>query len=107
MIPLIGTGKVQMMGKMRIVKDYPVIPDISPGIQGSAAYKLLRPDQKAQLKYALADVARKYNCRPEECRWAFGKGPRGREPLKIWPPKKPIELGLIGRIKKRIKHGRK
>ena len=90
MIPLLGTGKVKMMGAMRrVTLNAPVIPEISPDIQGLRAYELLSEEQKGMLMYALCDAAKLHNCRPYELRWAFGKGPKA--PLKIWKPE-TIEL---------------
>jgi hypothetical protein len=89
MIPLIGTGKVKHMGMMRrVTMSGPIVPEISPGIQGMGAYDLLTDEQKGLLRYALKDAAKCYKCDWKELRWSFGAKKGGVAPLRIWKPVK-------------------
>lgn len=101
MIPLIGLNKFLRAGMMSRVKlNEPVIPEISPDIQGLRALSLLTAEQKGLLNYALKDCAKRRNCNINELRWAFGAKRGGVAPLKIWSPKKPI--GILGKLSKCI-----
>jgi hypothetical protein len=97
MIPFIKMPNTGMM--QRHVTKTPVVPDISPDIQGLAAINLLDDKQRGLLKYALKNEAKIIGCNESELRWAFGKKVNGVAPLKIWYPKKPT---IIQRIKEKI-----
>lgn len=49
------------------------IPKVSPEIQGKRACDLLTNHQKGMLKWALADYAKKHNCKVSDLEWAFCK----------------------------------
>lgn len=86
MIPLIGSKEMLFRGAMkriRIGQFDPVIPDISPGIQGNRAIDLLTPKQKGLLRCALQDAAKVHKCRVQDLEWCFGKRVNGVAPLKI------------------------
>jgi len=105
MIPLIGLNIFLRTGMMARVKlNEPIVPEISPDIQGLGAYSLLTAEQKGLLKYALKDYAKRRGCNINELRWAFGAKRGGVAPLKIWPPKKPITPlpGILGKLSKSI-----
>jgi hypothetical protein len=93
----------------------PLIPAISPDIQGERAYDLLSNEQKATLIYALNDMAegRGLTVRPMsawirghgELRWAFEKRTilNKKPALKIWPVPAPVEVGIVGKMLKLLK----
>lgn len=62
-------------GAMRRLKGnaFPVIPMISPGIQGQAAYDMLSKEQKGQLKTALQDAAKQLKCSVQDLQWCVGR----------------------------------
>jgi len=50
-----------------------VTPVISPKIQGNTAYNLLSEQQKGQLRYALQNAAKEYNCSIRDLQWCIGR----------------------------------
>ncbi len=91
----------------------PLIPAISPDIQGTGAYRLLDTEQKAILHYALEDVMKSNGfptCSIEACIsgtggicWAFEKKTRRnlKPAMKLWP-RKTIKVDFITRARQRL-----
>ena len=67
-----GIAQVGTMRRMK-AKDYPFVPDISPGIQGVSAWKLLKPQQLGQVNAALDDAAKQYKCHRKDLQWRTDK----------------------------------
>lgn len=59
MFPMLNTG---MMKRMK-ASERTIIVAISPDIQGSGAYRKLDAEQKAVLRYAIVDFAKRRNMR--------------------------------------------
>ncbi len=102
-----------MMMKFKPSDLPPLIPSISPSIQGRAAFGLLDTEQKSVLAYALNDMALKEGIRIslQNCfagtgvlKWAFGKKTilNQKPACKIWPPAKAVDLSIWDKIKQRL-----
>ena len=84
-----GIARIGMMRRMR-GSHLHFDPEISPALQGRAAFGLLSDEEKGMLNYALQNEAKVQNCKVSDLQWKFGKGSpkrplciRKREVIKI------------------------
>jgi len=54
-------------------RDYPFVPEVSPGRQGLNAWTLLTEDQKGHVETALEDAAQEYHCHRRDLQWRIDK----------------------------------